>query len=512
MKRFFSLWIIGLGVLGLSLEWGGLHCGAVGQVPQRERLPGAVRGPDLPAVELIPLGQGVRGHGSVVARDRLYLLGGSHGILAEPETDGKIVSASIGFDGTLGAWRVEPALPRPLCGISRSTVVWGDDVLIVVGGATTGWKEPPFSMEVLLGRLGEEGRIRDWKAAPSLPGRGVADMAVALDFKRIFAIGGVDELGEARAEVFISSISTTGTLGEWRSCPPLPEPRTGHVAFLIENRLYVLGGRSGPDAPPVNDVWVTEISEEGIPEGWRKEPLALIRPVADGLGCYHNGRIHCFGGVTHEEKPSQLVQFAFAAHGRLSPWAKLSLYWPAVRDGSLALDAKRHAIYVTGGSLVKIPFQPSQDVLRGRLEQEFYTESNVPESLHVGDRDSTFTVPDVKIDIPLPAPNPRFQSPEQAFEEARRRQRPMLLYFYSTENEESMQLRTGILGNRRFLRLMMGVVLGEAELGENAALAAQAGVTTTPAFVIYDEQGRLVRTDTTARTLEDFGRLVHDVR
>lgn len=512
MKRYATLWILCFGIAGLTLEWGSLNCRATGQIPMRQRLPGAVRGPDLPAVELIPLGQGIRGHGSVVARDRLYLLGGSHGILAEPETSAKIVSASIGFDGTLGSWRVEPPLPRPLCGIAKSTVVWGDDVIIVAGGATAGWLEPPFSADVFLGRLGEDGRINGWEPAPPLPGPAIADTALVLDSRRVFALGGMDESRAARAEVFTATISTTGTLGGWIACPPLPQARMGHQAFLAADKLYVIGGRGAPDAPPVRDVWIADLSADGMPGEWRRQSRALILPASDGLGCYHWGRLYCFAGLTHEDKPLQSVQYAFAALGQLSPWVKLSIFWPAVRDGSLALDAKRHAIYVTGGSLVRKPFEPSQDVLRIPLEADFFSDPTSPETLHIVDSDTTFTMPETKVDFELPAPLPRFQAAEQAFEEARRRQRPLLLYFYSAENDESMRLRTGILGNRRFLRLMMGIVLGEADLEENAALAARAGVTTAPAFVVYDDDGRLVRTDTSARTLEEFARLVHDVR
>lgn len=512
MKHFATYWILALGIIGLSLEWGCLTSNATAQIPLRERLPGAVRGPDLAGVELIPLGEGVRGHGSVVARDRLYLLGGSRGILAQPQTEAKIVSASIGFDGTLGSWRVEPPLPRPLCGIAKSTVVWGDDVLIVAGGATAGWMKPPFSTDVFLGRLGEDGRITGWEAAPSLPGPAVADLALALDSRRIFAIGGMDESQAARAQVFASTISTTGTLSEWIACPPLPEPRMGHVAFLAENHLYVIGGRGAPDAPPFRNIWVAELFEEGSFREWRREPTPLIYPVADGLACYHFGRLYCFAGVTHDEKPSQFVQYSFAGEGRLSPWVKLSLHWPAVRDASLALDVKRHAVYVTGGSLVRMPFQPSQDVHRIRLEPDFINDVLPTDKMQGRDTGTTFTTTTDFGFFELPAPNPRFQPAEQAIEEARRRQRPMVLFFYAQDDGECLQLRNGILGNRRFLRLMMGIVLGEAEIGENMSLAAQAGITTTPAFAVYDDDGQLVRSDTTARTLEDFARLVHDVR
>src|SRR5206468_2696832 len=126
----------------------------------------------------------------------------------------------------LGSWHRAASLRSAR---AAHAVVVADDAIYVLGG--TGGGGAPTGVERFDGRA--------WKVVTHLPHGGInAPAAVTLNH-RIYVIGGFADqtnLPTAAVEIYDPAANA------WTEGPPLPAPRGGHAAVVLDGKIHVLGG------------------------------------------------------------------------------------------------------------------------------------------------------------------------------------------------------------------------------------------------------------------------------
>lgn len=183
----------------------------------------------------------------------------------EPRPDGD-TNRSWVYDPQVGTWIGIAAMPGPRAG--HGFVSMGGRIYALGGrgsGASRVWAYEP-------------GR-NEWTAVGDpMPVPRVAAAYVAVD-GRIYAIGGLVD-GNATGRVDIFDPAT----GRWQSGPALPQPRSGHVAALMDGRIHVTGGELRRPSRTYGDHFVLDLASGT----WRKAaPMptprhGAVAVVADG--------------------------------------------------------------------------------------------------------------------------------------------------------------------------------------------------------------------------------------
>ncbi|HOW90358.1 MAG TPA: hypothetical protein PL037_08740, partial [Elusimicrobiales bacterium] len=127
----------------------------------------------------------------------------------------------------------QSVLPRALYGQGSALY----ENFIYAGGGHDG---VTFSSAVYYARLDAGGSWTSWSTAGYLPSPRYGLVLLALK-GRLYALGGYNAAG-ASALVWSADISTSGTLGAWRTEPALPGGRYLHAASEYKGRIYVSGG------------------------------------------------------------------------------------------------------------------------------------------------------------------------------------------------------------------------------------------------------------------------------
>ncbi|MEM1414842.1 MAG: hypothetical protein AAGH15_08070 [Myxococcota bacterium] len=198
--------------------------------------PGSVASPPVLFLDELNLVEATRSAAALVARGRLFVLGG-----LAPEPVPQI--PRVGFDGASGG--LLPPVQLEASGLPAAVTDAGGaslgETLYLLGG---------FDGATLLDTV-RQGRVEadgasSWAEVAALPAAR-ADVAAALDAsgRWLFAVAGRDDAGEATPTVWRASIDLAGELGAWEALPPLPEAVDEHAAVFVARRLHVLGGRSG---------------------------------------------------------------------------------------------------------------------------------------------------------------------------------------------------------------------------------------------------------------------------
>lgn len=157
--------------------------------------------------------------------------------------------------------------------------------------------------------------------------------ACALD-GRVVVLGGmtVDGEGEPVDTASVEALDPTGE--RWEAWPPLPEPRHGHRAVVLDGELWVVGGYVG--FRPTASVVVFDPEARA----WRTGPALA---AARGFHGAHEvgGRLVVFGGRGAGEAPVEVLEPGASAWSRLP-----SPPWPRARFADALLAG---TIWVVGG-------------------------------------------------------------------------------------------------------------------------------------------------------------------
>ncbi len=290
----------------------------------------------------------------------------------------------------VGSWSKAPSL---VAARSAHAVVAAGDAVFALGGS--GADGTPVGVERFDGKR--------WSVATTLPDDGLnAPAAVALG-GRIYLIGGfagTTNLPVDAVRVFDPSAHA------WSSAAPLPAPRGGHAAVVLDGKIHVLGGGNAVSTiadhsvyDPATDSW-TEAAPlpraEGSPaavvfggklyaiggrsgfsdygdvyvydaakDAWTRGPSIPPRGTAGAV--VYRGAIYLFGGES-QASGTTLKDVLRLTRGATS-WQRVSAM-PTARNYARAV-VFRDAVYVVGGSR---SFGSSHSAAGSRMVERFFVQ------------------------------------------------------------------------------------------------------------------------------------------
>jgi N-acetylneuraminic acid mutarotase len=223
------------------------------------------------------------------------------------------------FDGV--RWVEETTLPGE--GLNAPAAALLDGRLFVIGGFGTTTNVPTADVRVY------DLAARTWSEAAPLPAPRGGHAAVVLEGK-IHVLGGGDQVSTLALHSVYDPVAD-----RWTEAAPLPRAKGSPAAVVLDGELRAIGGRSGPD--DYGDVDVYDPDADAWSAG------APIPPRGTHGAAVHRGSIYVFGGE------SQARGTVLAGVLRLDPGAS---EWERVEPGLPTARAYARAVAFRGGVLV----------------------------------------------------------------------------------------------------------------------------------------------------------------
>ena len=184
------------------------------------------------------------------------------------------VAGGVYAQPSTGTWRKEPNLLTPR---AAHAVVATDEAIFALAGTGPDGK-PVLNVERFDGR--------EWKNDTTLPGEGLNAPAAAAIGDVIFLIGGFGTTTN-RPVTNVHRFNTRTK--EWTAAAPLPAPRGGHAAIVLNGRIHVIGGGNSVSTIDDHSVFDPKLN------AWSaraKLPRSMGSPAAVIAG----GRLMSIGG------------------------------------------------------------------------------------------------------------------------------------------------------------------------------------------------------------------------
>lgn len=182
--------------------------------------------------------------------------------LAGTGTGGRPVLEVERFDGS--RWDAEGVLPGE--GLNAPAAVAVDDRIVLIGGFDTSTNVPTARVRIY------DLKSRQWRDGAPLPAPRGGHAAVVLDGK-IHVLGG----GNAVSTIDDHSVYDPRT-ETWRARAPLPRAEGSPAAVVWSGRIYAIGGRSG--GSDFGDVYVYDPATDAWTSGPGIEPRGTAGAVA----------------------------------------------------------------------------------------------------------------------------------------------------------------------------------------------------------------------------------------
>jgi N-acetylneuraminic acid mutarotase len=242
--------------------------------------------------------------------------------LAGTGAGGKPVLPVERYDGT--TWAVEATLPGDGLNAPAAAVV--GDTIYLVGGFNTTTNVPTSQV------LTYDCATKKWGEAAPLPAPRGGHAAVVLNGK-VHVLGG----GNSRSTIADHSVYDPAT-NTWTDLAPLPRSLGSPAAVAISGKIHLIGGRSGPS--DFGDVHVYDPATNAWMPGPATEPRGTAGAVV------YRGAIYLFGGE------SQAKQMSLGSVLRLDPtrgaWEEMAPM-PTARNFARAV-LFGDSVYIVGGS------------------------------------------------------------------------------------------------------------------------------------------------------------------
>jgi len=226
------------------------------------------------------------------------------------------------YDGN--AWREETKLPGD--GLNAPAAVAIGKRIYVIGGFKTTTNVP--TSDVLIYDTGPH----TWSDAAPLPAPRGGHAAVVLDGK-IHVIGG----GNSRSTLADHS-EYDPAINKWTDRAPLSRSKGSPAAVAFDGKLYSIGGRSGP-----GDFGDVEIYDPAV-DRWSAGPS--IEPRGTAGAAVHCGTIYVFGGESQARKTT--LDEVLRLNPKRDGWEKAEPM-PSARNYARAV-VFRGAVYLVGGN------------------------------------------------------------------------------------------------------------------------------------------------------------------
>lgn len=241
--------------------------------------------------------------------------------LAGTGPDGPVLEVER-FDGR--RWTAETRLPGNGLNAPAAAVI--KDTIYLIGGFNTTTNVP--SSDVLTYDL----RRKTWGSAAPLPAPRGGHAAVVLN-GRIHVVGG----GNSQSTLADHSEYDPKT-NQWRDLAPLPRSEGSPALVAFQEKLYAIGGRSGRS--DFGDVYVYDPATDQ----WGTAPS--IEPRGTAGAVVYCGAIHLFGGESQVTNSS--LDDVFRLDLAQGAWTKLAPM-PSARNFARAVLYKGN-VFVVGGS------------------------------------------------------------------------------------------------------------------------------------------------------------------
>lgn len=173
-----------------------------------------------------------------------------------------------------GIWSEEPPMLFPR---SAHVVISSDTVIYALAGTDEKGRPIP-EVESFDGS--------QWSVLTTLPGRGLNAPTASIVGNRLYVVGGFTAVTNVPTdEVQVYDLHTQ----KWSVASPLPNPRGGHVAVVVDEKIHVFGGGNSVSTiadhsqyDPKTDTW--------------KELAPLPRAEGSPAAAVVNGKIYVIGG------------------------------------------------------------------------------------------------------------------------------------------------------------------------------------------------------------------------
>ena len=244
--------------------------------------------------------------------------------LAGTDDKGKPILEVESFDGK--QWRIETTLPGR--GLNAPTASIVGERLYLVGGFTAVSNKP--TDEVLVYDL----QTHQWSLASPLPAPRGGHVAVVLDDK-IHVFGGGNSVSTLADHSEYDPVTNT-----WRGLAPLPRSEGSPAAVVVEGKSYVIGGRSGNS--DFGDVYIYDPATDT----WSTGPE--IQPRGTAGAVLYCGGIYLFGGESQAQQKNLDSVLRLGLERNI--WETVTAMPTARKFARAVLFAD--SVYIVGGSTV----------------------------------------------------------------------------------------------------------------------------------------------------------------
>lgn len=244
--------------------------------------------------------------------------------LAGTDENGRPVLDVEAFDGE--QWNVQTTLPGK--GLNAPAASLVDDKIYVMGGFKTVSNQPTNEVQVF------DLRTRQWSLASPMPHPRGGHAAVVLDGK-IHLLGG----GNSISTIADHSVYDPGT-DMWSERAPLPRDEGSPAVVVVAGKIYVIGGRSGYS--DFGDVYIYDPATDSWSFGPAIDPRGTAGAVA------YCGGIYLFGGESQADRKN--LEDVLRLDLERNVWEPVTPL-PMPRKFARAVIFQ-DAVYIVGGSTV----------------------------------------------------------------------------------------------------------------------------------------------------------------
>jgi N-acetylneuraminic acid mutarotase len=176
--------------------------------------------------------------------------------------------------GAAGSWTRQPDMPTPRS--AHAVVATGSSIYVLGGTGPDG--QPVTTVDRFDGR--------SWTSEGTIPGEGLNAPAAASVGSSVYLIGGFGTTTNSpRSAVLRYDVKTR----KWSEAAPLPAPRGGHAAAVLNGRIHVIGGGNSQSTIDDHSVYDPQTNT------WTsKRPLP--RSMGSPAAVVVNGRLYSIGG------------------------------------------------------------------------------------------------------------------------------------------------------------------------------------------------------------------------
>ena len=248
---------------------------------------------------------------SVVFGGRFYLLGGEN---ATPAGVNSVFNTTIAANGIIGTWNTLTNMPFS---VSRGQAIVTTNLVYIIGGSFNN----TISNRVVFSTIQSNGTLTAWTDAPNLP-IPLNMHSVAVVGNRVYVIGGQTTGNVYSNRVFVSTIDSTGHLGNWSDVHNYPLAVIDTSTFVSRDKVYVIGGQTTTAGARTADIYSAIILPDGSLGSWQVAgPYAAA--VAGGEVMATAVSVVVLGGSTSNTAATNIIR-SFPTTGGLNDYTELN--------------------------------------------------------------------------------------------------------------------------------------------------------------------------------------------